>query len=222
MVNEQPPARSPEPHAALQMSVVRLPVRSSATDSQLAVASQLDLFASVATLQLASDALSTETLAPQPSAGDSAFPRLTPRQRQLLALVADGLVSSQQLSEHLGLRPATIDNHLSNVVKLVGVKNRLQAAELFVAFQQSHDRCHDRSTQGRRRPVQTDLDVPRTSEAQQQDVYRSILVAGLGCGGESVFSHADLFGRLVRITIIGGGSIGALTLLMLGLYATVT
>jgi DNA-binding CsgD family transcriptional regulator len=68
------------------------------------------------------------------SAGDAllleerpAEPRLTPRERQILELVADGLTNAQ-IAERLWLSPGTVRRHLENVYEKLGVHTRTAAA----------------------------------------------------------------------------------------------
>lgn len=54
---------------------------------------------------------------------------LTPRQREILELVADGL-SNAQIGKHLFLSESTIKQHLRSAYKILSVKNRTEAARL--------------------------------------------------------------------------------------------
>ena len=51
--------------------------------------------------------------------------QLTPRERQVVALVADGL-SNKALARELGIAPETAKNHVHNAMAKAGVKSRLQ------------------------------------------------------------------------------------------------
>ncbi len=55
---------------------------------------------------------------------------LTSRQREILTLVAEGLTNAQ-ISQRLYLSEFTIKQHLRHAYKLLGVKNRIEAANLF-------------------------------------------------------------------------------------------
>jgi DNA-binding NarL/FixJ family response regulator len=52
--------------------------------------------------------------------------RLTPRERELLQLLADGL-SDKEMALRLGLSAKTIRNHMTGVLDALGVESRLQA-----------------------------------------------------------------------------------------------
>jgi DNA-binding NarL/FixJ family response regulator len=54
---------------------------------------------------------------------------LTPRQREILELVSEGL-SNAQIAERLFLTESTIKQHLYAAYKLLNVRNRIQAAKL--------------------------------------------------------------------------------------------
>ena len=56
--------------------------------------------------------------------------RLTPRQREILALVAEGL-TDPQIGERLGIAPATVNKHLESVYERLDVHNRTAAAVVF-------------------------------------------------------------------------------------------
>lgn len=57
---------------------------------------------------------------------------LTERQRQCLDLAADGLTSAR-IGAVLGLSPRTIDEHLAEACRLLGVRTRVQAVARFAA-----------------------------------------------------------------------------------------
>lgn len=61
-----------------------------------------------------------------PSAGREAFPELTEREREVLALLAQGL-SNQELAERMGLSLKTARNHVSNVLSKLQVADRVEA-----------------------------------------------------------------------------------------------
>jgi DNA-binding CsgD family transcriptional regulator len=56
---------------------------------------------------------------------------LTPRQREVLALVASGL-STPDVARQLGITPGTVKTHLSAIYKLIGAHNRVQAARYYL------------------------------------------------------------------------------------------
>jgi DNA-binding NarL/FixJ family response regulator len=64
----------------------------------------------------------TGLLAPRP-APDQAFPELTPRERQVLDLVATGLRNGA-IADRLQLSPKTISNHLSTILGKLRVDGR--------------------------------------------------------------------------------------------------
>jgi DNA-binding NarL/FixJ family response regulator len=56
---------------------------------------------------------------------------LTPRQREILALVASGL-STPDVARQLDIAPGTVKTHLTAIYKAIGVHNRVQAARYYV------------------------------------------------------------------------------------------
>jgi pimeloyl-ACP methyl ester carboxylesterase/DNA-binding CsgD family transcriptional regulator len=63
---------------------------------------------------------------PGATAGDSVFAALSARERQVLALMADGL-SNAEIAERLSISEKTVRNHASNVFDKLGVWSRAQA-----------------------------------------------------------------------------------------------
>jgi DNA-binding CsgD family transcriptional regulator len=61
--------------------------------------------------------------------GDSAFPDLTPREREVLALVADGR-TNRQIAAELFITDKTASVHVSNIMSKLGASNRGEAAAL--------------------------------------------------------------------------------------------
>jgi DNA-binding NarL/FixJ family response regulator len=61
-----------------------------------------------------------------PSAGREAFPELTEREREVLALLAQGL-SNREVAERMGLSLKTARNHVSNVLSKLQVADRSEA-----------------------------------------------------------------------------------------------
>jgi DNA-binding NarL/FixJ family response regulator len=58
---------------------------------------------------------------------DQAFPQLSPREREVLDLLASGLPSTT-IATRLGVTPKTVNNHLSSVFAKLGVASRTEAA----------------------------------------------------------------------------------------------
>jgi PAS domain S-box-containing protein len=65
--------------------------------------------------------------------GETAEPRLTPRQHEVLALLADG-ASTPQIATSLGLAEETVRNHIRQLLRRLGVHSRLAA----VAYARRH------------------------------------------------------------------------------------
>ncbi len=57
---------------------------------------------------------------------DPAFASLSPREREILVLVTEGMANAE-IASRLGLRDKTIRNHVSNLFDKLGVWTRAQA-----------------------------------------------------------------------------------------------
>ena len=52
---------------------------------------------------------------------------LTPREREVAALIAEGL-SNAEIADCLLITPGTVANHLTHITRALGVRNRVQLA----------------------------------------------------------------------------------------------
>lgn len=52
---------------------------------------------------------------------------LTPREREVAALVAEGL-SNAQIARRLVITPGTVANHVAHIMRVLGMENRVQVA----------------------------------------------------------------------------------------------
>ncbi|QIJ66241.1 response regulator transcription factor [Streptomyces sp. JB150] len=74
--------------------------------------------------------------AEQPPDGPDALPGLTAREREILALIGEGL-TNRQIGQRLYLAEKTVKNHISRLLAKLGVERRVQAA---VIATQAQDR----------------------------------------------------------------------------------
>ncbi|MEU9126863.1 response regulator transcription factor [Kitasatospora sp. NPDC048540] len=75
-----------------------------------------------------------------------AFPELTDREREILALIGEGL-TNRQIGERLYLAEKTVKNHISRLLAKLGVERRVQAA--VIATQATAARDHAAGRPGR-------------------------------------------------------------------------
>ncbi|MET9293672.1 response regulator transcription factor [Streptomyces sp. NPDC003077] len=69
------------------------------------------------------------TAGPQATAARARIDRLTPRERDVLALLAEGATNAD-IAEGLGMRESTVKAHVSRILTTLEVTNRVQAALL--------------------------------------------------------------------------------------------
>ncbi|GAA1072989.1 MULTISPECIES: response regulator transcription factor [Kitasatospora] len=77
-----------------------------------------------------------------PPASD--MPALTDREREILALIGEGL-TNRQIGERLYLAEKTVKNHISRLLAKLGVERRVQAAVIATQALASHDRAAGRT-----------------------------------------------------------------------------
>ncbi|WP_314225053.1 response regulator transcription factor [Streptomyces zaehneri] len=74
---------------------------------------------------------------PEPEPEPDALPGLTDREREILALIGEGL-TNRQIGQRLYLAEKTVKNHISRLLAKLGVERRIQAA---VIATQAQDRA---------------------------------------------------------------------------------
>jgi DNA-binding CsgD family transcriptional regulator len=82
----------------------------------------------------------------QPATG-AVTDRLSKRQRQCLALVANGY-TSKEIGRDLGLSPSTVDNHINTAIERLGCNNRAIAAQIYRQEFQHNASRYEVSRQG--------------------------------------------------------------------------
>ncbi len=55
---------------------------------------------------------------------------LTPREREILTLIAQGMCN-KDICQCLGIIPRTVEKHLTNIFRKLGVTNRTEAAAFY-------------------------------------------------------------------------------------------
>jgi DNA-binding NarL/FixJ family response regulator len=67
-------------------------------------------------------------------ANDDVFAELTPREREIVALISQGL-SNAQIAERLYLSNGTVRNHISTILEKTGLEHRTQIAVRYLSGQ---------------------------------------------------------------------------------------
>jgi two-component system response regulator DevR len=67
---------------------------------------------------------------PSAAPGESAVSGISAREREVLALLADGL-TDREIAERLGISPRTVETHVGSLLSKLGVRNRAQAARRY-------------------------------------------------------------------------------------------
>ncbi len=70
-----------------------------------------------------------------PSKGGEIFSELTPRETEIVRLIAEGL-SNQQIAERLFLSNGTVRNHISTILEKTGLEHRTQIAVMWLRSKQ--------------------------------------------------------------------------------------
>jgi two-component system response regulator DevR len=71
--------------------------------------------------------LTSATRRPGPPGGASDFADLSAREEEVLHQLSDGL-TDRQIADRLSISPRTVETHVANVLRKLGVRNRSQAA----------------------------------------------------------------------------------------------
>ncbi|MFF4351233.1 response regulator [Streptomyces sp. NPDC001530] len=95
------------------------------------VAAGQSLLDSSATTKLMARLRGEQTKEPEPEA----LPGLTERERQILALIGEGL-TNRQIGQRLYLAEKTVKNHISRLLAKLGVERRIQAAVIATQAQE--------------------------------------------------------------------------------------
>ncbi len=70
-----------------------------------------------------------------PAKGGEIFSELTPRETEIVRLIAEGL-SNQQIAERLFLSNGTVRNHISTILEKTGLEHRTQIAVMWLRSKQ--------------------------------------------------------------------------------------
>jgi DNA-binding NarL/FixJ family response regulator len=76
---------------------------------------------------LAQKLLMPPVLSPQPNTATTALEELTPREREILQLIAQG-ASNREIAQQLYIAEKTVKNHVTNILSRLGLRDRTQAA----------------------------------------------------------------------------------------------
>lgn len=74
--------------------------------------------------------LATTTNRPSGADAPGGMPGVSPREDEVLALLADGL-TDREIADRLGISPRTVETHVGSLLNKLGVRNRAQAARRY-------------------------------------------------------------------------------------------
>lgn len=74
--------------------------------------------------------LATATNRPSGTDASGSLPGVSPREEEVLALLADGL-TDREIADRLGISPRTVETHVGSLLNKLGVRNRAQAARRY-------------------------------------------------------------------------------------------
>jgi DNA-binding NarL/FixJ family response regulator len=74
--------------------------------------------------------LASATNRPSATASHASLPDVSAREREVLALLADGL-TDREIAGRLGISPRTVETHVGSLLSKLGVRNRAQAARRY-------------------------------------------------------------------------------------------
>jgi DNA-binding NarL/FixJ family response regulator len=81
--------------------------------------------------RLVAERLQAPAAGTEDDGGHTSLDALTPRERQILELLADGL-DTREIAAKLVVSLATVRNHVQNILAKLGVHSRLEAVVLYV------------------------------------------------------------------------------------------
>jgi DNA-binding CsgD family transcriptional regulator len=150
--------------------------------------------------------------------------QLSERQKELLTLIISGTSASKALARITGLTPASIDTMLSNAARILGARDRTEAARLFQeAVLKSQTRSQLRSG---RFPDRVKSAVYVGVSAVWSAVRRLarlslMLLTGPPLGGKKHQLRWDqVTWNVFQVALIGITALTALALLVLGFFET--
>jgi DNA-binding NarL/FixJ family response regulator len=74
--------------------------------------------------------LATTTNRPSGADPSGSLPVVSPREEEVLRLLADGL-TDREIADRLGISPRTVETHVGSLLNKLGVRNRAQAARRY-------------------------------------------------------------------------------------------
>jgi DNA-binding NarL/FixJ family response regulator len=77
--------------------------------------------------------VAAESVAAEPVAAPSELAELTPREREVLELIAEGC-SNREIAQRLYIAERTVKNHVNSILNRLGLRDRTQAAILATKF----------------------------------------------------------------------------------------
>ena len=146
--------------------------------------------------------------------------RLNERQRQLLNLVAEGTTTSKELAQRTGMKPASIDTVLQAASRILGAKDRREAAFFFRTLQDNSQQQSQLRISSLQNPTESEPSgVASTASIPVKAIVDFLRGPPLG-GEEHSLRWDQIALQILRVAVSALLTVTALVLVVLGFFKT--